>query len=218
MASNFTFNELNKNSTYDFQYLTPASHKEFLQCIVKSYKKTLSDKLISETISMSLRCDGSVDRSQIDKIYVIIKTVSLKGVEEQYLLGAGQVEKRGAEGILDAIETACINNVGHDVTEYIFKNISSIVTDGAAVNIGNKGGLWTLFENKWRNNSNKSNVPLIKIWCAVHRSNLAWKDVSSTVIEVSHIVSKLSGISAFSTIQHFELENYNNCLRKIIYS
>ncbi|KAL4107180.1 hypothetical protein QTP88_017563 [Uroleucon formosanum] len=150
-----------------------------------------------ETISMSLRCDGSVDRSQIDKIYIILKTVSLKGVEEQYFLGAGQVEQRGAEGILDAIETACINNVGHDVTEYIFKNISSIVTDGAAVNIGSEGGLWTLVENKWRNNSNKSNVPLIKIWCAVHRSNLAWKDVSSTVVKVSHIVSKLSGTSDF---------------------
>jgi len=188
MASNFTFNELNENNTYDFQYLTPASHKEFLQCIVKSYKKTFSDKLISETISMPLRCDGSVDRSQIDTIYIILKTVSLKGVEEQYFLGAGQVEQRGAEGILDAIETACINNVGHDVTEYIFKNISSIVTDGY---------LWTLVENKRRNNSNKSNVPLIKIWCAVHRSNLAWKDVSSTVAEVSHIISKLSGISAF---------------------
>ncbi|KAL4122559.1 hypothetical protein QTP88_014865 [Uroleucon formosanum] len=197
MASNFTFNELNENITYDFQYLTPASHKEFLQCIVKSYKKTFSDKLISETISMSLRCDGSVDRSQIDKIYIILKTVSLKGVEEQYFLGAGQVEQRGAEGILDAVETACINNVGHDVSEYIFKNISSIVTDGAAVNIGSEGGLWTLVENKWRNNSNKSNVPLIKIWCAVHWSNLAWKDVNSTVVEVSHIVSKLSGISAF---------------------
>ena len=86
------------------------------------------------------------------------------------------------------------------------------------VNIGSKGGLWTLVENKWRNNSNKSNIPLIKIWCAVHRLNLAWKDVSSTVVEVSHIVSKLSGISAFSTTQQFQLENYNNCLRKIIYS
>ncbi|KAL4084425.1 hypothetical protein QTP88_028247 [Uroleucon formosanum] len=154
-------------------------------------------KLTLKTISMSLHCDGSVDRSQIDKIYIILKTVSLKGVEEQYFLGAGQVEQRGAEGILDAIETACINNVGHDVTEYIFKNISSIVTDGAAVNIGSEGGLWTLVENKWRNNSNKSNVPLIKIWCAVHWSNLAWKDVNSTVVEVSHIVNKLSGISAF---------------------
>lgn len=78
MASNFTFNELNANNTYDFQYLTPASHKEFLQCFVKSYKKTFSDKLISETILMSLRCDGSMDRSQIDKIYIILRTVSLK--------------------------------------------------------------------------------------------------------------------------------------------
>jgi hypothetical protein len=145
---------------------------------------------------MSLRCNGSVDRSQIDKIYIILKTVSLKGIEEQYFLGAGQVEQRGVEGILDAIETACINTVGHDVTEYIFKNISSIVTDGAVVNIGRKGGLWKLVEEKRRNNKNKNYVPLVKIWCAVHRSNLAWKDVSSTVV-VSHIVNKLSGISAF---------------------
>jgi hypothetical protein len=29
MASNFAFNELNENSLYDFQHLTPASHKEF---------------------------------------------------------------------------------------------------------------------------------------------------------------------------------------------
>jgi len=34
--------------------------------------------------------------------------------------------------------------------EYILTNISSIVTDGANVNIGTKGGLWTLIENKWR--------------------------------------------------------------------
>jgi len=53
---------------------------------VKSYKKTLSDKLISETISMSLRCDGSVDRSQIDKMYVIIKTVSEKTSGPTFLI------------------------------------------------------------------------------------------------------------------------------------
>lgn len=130
-------------------------------------------------------------------------------------MGAGQVEQRGADGILDAIETACIKTVGHDVTEYIFKNILSIVTDGAAVNIGSKGGLWTLVENKWRNNSNKSNVPLIKIRCAVHRSNLAWKDLSSTVVEVSHIVSKLSRIFAFFHNSALRTREHNNCLRII---
>lgn len=53
-----------------------------------------------------------------------------KRVDEQHFLGAGYFEQRGAFGILDAIETAFINTVGHDVTEYIFKNISLIVTDG----------------------------------------------------------------------------------------
>lgn len=89
--------------------------------------------------------------------------MSLKGVEQLYFSGTGQVEQRGVEGILNAIETASKNTVGQELTEYIFKNISSIVTEGAVVNIGNKGGLWTLLERKWRNKTDKINVPLIKI-------------------------------------------------------
>lgn len=57
--------------------------------------------------------------------------------------------KRGAQDILEAIETACINSVGIEVTEYIFKNMSEIVTDDASVNIGERGRLWTLFQEKW---------------------------------------------------------------------
>lgn len=61
IASHFNFNEYNENITYDFQYLTSASHKEFFQCIVKSHNKSFSEKLISDTLSMSLQCDASVD-------------------------------------------------------------------------------------------------------------------------------------------------------------
>lgn len=85
--------------------------------------------------------------------------MSLKGIEEQYILGAGQVEQRGAEEILFAIEIACINTVDCNVTECIFKNMSSIATDGAAVNIGNKGGIWKSVEDKWKNNTITNNVP-----------------------------------------------------------
>lgn len=92
-------------------------------------------------------------------------------------MGAGQVCKRGAEGVLEVIESACKNSVGKPTMKYILTHISSIVTDGANINIGNKGGLWTLIENKWRTAASKSslsyNVPLQKIWCAAHRSSLA---------------------------------------------
>lgn len=40
--------------------------------------------------------------------------------------------------------------------------MSSIVTDGASVNIGERGGLRTLFQQKWRSLS-EQNVPLIII-------------------------------------------------------
>lgn len=163
---------------------------------------------------MSLRYDGSVDRSQIDKIYILLKIITKKGEQEQYFLGSGQVCKRGAEGLLEAIESAIRNNVGEATMEYILRNISSIVTDGANVNIGTKGGLWVLIENKWRttvSTSNiNSNIPLQKIWCAAHRSNLAWKDTSNSVPEIKHLLDKLIGLSTFfhtSALRSRELDD-----------
>lgn len=154
--------------------MTTTAHKHFLKTIVESYRNEFASKNMNNVLAISLRCVGSVDRAQIDKIYVIIKVINKFGKEEQFFLGAGEVCKRGAVGILESIETACINILGIEVSEYIFKNMS-IVTDGASVNIGERGGLWTLFQQKWRSLC-EQNVPLIKIWCAAHRSNLVWKD------------------------------------------
>jgi len=39
--------------------------------------------------------------------------------------------------------------------------------------------------------------PLMTIWCAAHRSNLAWKSVSESVRELKHIVIELVAISSF---------------------
>jgi len=50
--------------------------------------------------------------------------------------------------------------------------VSSIVTDGASVNIGKTNGLWSAFEQK-RNEVCNNTGPFIKIVCAVHRSGLA---------------------------------------------
>jgi hypothetical protein len=40
-------------------------------------------------------------------------------------------------------------------------------------------------------------MPLLKIWCAVHRSQLAWQAVSSSVVEVKHLFQTLAGVSSY---------------------
>ena len=61
--------------TLDLQYLSVNSHSEMLSCIVLSDKKTLQKTLL-KALAISLRCDGSVDRTQLDKIYLMAKLVS----------------------------------------------------------------------------------------------------------------------------------------------
>ena len=57
------------------------------------------------------------------------------------------------------------------------KVTSSIVTDGKSLNSGECSGLWRKLEQE---KSLQDSSPLLKIWCAAHRSNLAYKDVSKS--------------------------------------
>lgn len=105
-------------------------------------------------------------------MYVLLKVVSKNGEIYQYFFfGAGQVIKRGALGVLQAIEieSTSLSIIGEKANEFLFKNIFAIVTDGATVNSCEKGDLWTLFEKKWGKTSgnNSSSIPLINIWCGV---------------------------------------------------
>ena len=43
----------------------------------------------------------------------------------------------------------------------------------------------------------ESLVPLIKIWCAVYHSNLAWKSVTDTVTELKVVIEELKSISTY---------------------
>ena len=74
----------------DLQYLSPNAHSEFLKCIVKSNRNSLASKM-SDALAISLRCDGLVDRTQIDKIHLMArpyqktekKTISFLAQESQ---------------------------------------------------------------------------------------------------------------------------------------
>lgn len=80
IASNFSFESFIQNygaiASFDFQFITQSCHKELLTCIVESFQDQLASDIKSHALAMSLRCDGSVDRSQIDKIFVLLKIIT----------------------------------------------------------------------------------------------------------------------------------------------
>jgi len=75
---------LKKLATNDLQYLFPTFHWELLECIVECDRQRVRDAIVKDTLAMSIRCDGSVDRTQIDKIFVMGKAVTKSGKDEQF--------------------------------------------------------------------------------------------------------------------------------------
>lgn len=186
LGENFHFNstDLENTEKFNFQYVTPVSHLELLKSIVNSYRSTFFKDLLENSLALSLRCDGSVDRMQIDKIYVMAKVVTKDGDTKDFFLGAAEPQSNGAAGLLEAVKSACNNTLASSTAaDQIFKATSSLVTDGASVNTGEKNGLWAIFKKE-----KASNTPFITIGCAVHRSNLAWKRVTKDVKEVNHLI------------------------------
>ncbi|CAB4006718.1 Hypothetical predicted protein [Paramuricea clavata] len=191
IANAFSFDDWSINGMpNDLQYLSPNAHSEFLKCIVKTDRNSLASKM-SNSLAISLRCDGSVDRTQIDKIYLMAKAISRDGKENNIFLGAGEPKERGAVGVHKAILSACSATLGENTegeeealltqSKKVFQRVSSFVTDGASVNTGEKNGLWALIDRDFNLPlGDEVPTPMIKIWCAAHRSQLAWKSVTNS--------------------------------------
>ena len=82
--------DINTEFTYyepnDLRYVNHVGHRKFLSAIVSSEKRKLYD-ILQNSLAVSLRFDGSVDRNQIDNEHVLPKTVNQKGEESFYFLG-----------------------------------------------------------------------------------------------------------------------------------
>ena len=200
---NDTDNEKNDelDEAFDLQYVTPANHHEFMACIVEAHCREVFENLLNAR-ALSIRLDGSVDRTQIDKMYVLAKVINLSGDAEQMFLGVAEPQTRGAVGVLDAVKQGLRFSFGENAT-VLLELASSIVTDGASVNVGEKAGVWNLLQNERSKSSASSDVkkpapaPLLKVWCAVYRCQLAWQSVSNTVVEVKFCFQSLASISSF---------------------
>lgn len=132
---------------------------------------------------------------------------SMNGSSELIFIGAAEQTERFANGLMTAVKQALVSNI--DDPNIILCKSSSIITDGTNVNSGQKGGLWTLFEKEAKEAG--SEIPLKKIWCAVHRSELSWKSTAKSVPEVSDVFNVLSKIST-----HFHFSGLRtNDLKKV---
>lgn len=186
------------------QYVNPPGHQELMTSIVDSHREEFVKK-INECVALSLRVDGSVDFTQIDKIYVMRKLFDLNGSAELVFIGIAEQTQRYAEGLMLATIDALKTAVGDP--NIILSKISSICTDGTNINTGDKTSLWTLLDEAVKSTGSK--IPLQKVWCAAHRAELAWKSTASVVGEMEEVFSILSSISSYfhqSSVRTSELK------------
>lgn len=87
----------------DLLYITPSNHKEMLNCIVNSDFQRIQTKL-KTCIAISLRVDGSVDRTQVDNIDVMAKIITAEANVELIFIGFEEPESKGAGGYYNAIK------------------------------------------------------------------------------------------------------------------
>lgn len=197
-ASNaFQYNKPEENTipkNLSLQYVNPNKHLELMHGIVDADRANLKSK-IADCLALSLRIDGSVDKAQIDKIYVLGKIITKTGKTELVFLGMDEQTARKAIGLFQASINAMANLFSK---EFVYQNIlpkmSSICTDGVNTNRGDKGGLWHYFEEEIAKTN--STIPLVKIWCAAHRANLTFNDLTSNNPTLYDIISVMSKISS----------------------
>lgn len=81
-----------------------------MTAIVNSYRDEFISK-INESWTISLRIDGSIDFSQIDKIYVMTKIINLDG-SELFFIGVGEQKERRALGLKNTALEAMKISIG----------------------------------------------------------------------------------------------------------
>lgn len=190
-ANSFDFNKSNAPTiptNVNIQYVNPPGHLNLLKTIVKS-----SDDLENCVLS-ALACSIHIDGS-IDKIYNILKIVTPEGNLETVFLGIGQQTLSGSGGLMIAIRDGIIENTGVYLYSVIMSRVTSICTDGANINKGDRHGLWALFEKELQ--LYRTDKPLIKMWCSAHRIELVWDKVADVHDEIERNLSILSAIASY---------------------
>lgn len=179
-------------NTIDIQFVNPVQHLDFLETITQSHREEFMEQ-IKDGLAYSIHIDGSVDRTQIDKVYNLLKVVTKNGDLKTYFIGVGQQTKRKASGLMKAVQDGIVKNVGQEIYDFIMTYVSSIVTDGTNVNTGDENSLWKHFEDECL--KYRTVLPLNKFWCSAHRMELVWGDLTSKIKEVKRIIDIFSSVA-----------------------
>ena len=114
-------------------------------------------------------------------------------------MGLDEPNARGTQGYVQAVKDAVnLTSSWPDVA----RKMTSIVTDSTNLNTGDKNNLWaslTLEHEAY-------GLPLFKVWCIAHRTDLAWKAVSDNAFEVKFFSLQWSRFHPISIPQ--ELDNF----------
>lgn len=86
--------------------------------------KSNFQKKLEQCIAGSIRINGSVDRTQIDKIYIMLKIITANGEKDLIFLGVSEQTIRGAAGLFDAVKRGIIESVGEELYECVMKKIT----------------------------------------------------------------------------------------------
>ena len=87
----------NFKTTADLQYCNPKGHRDLLSCIVRSHMPEMVKEL-EGALAVSLRMDGSIDRTQGDSEFVMAKIVKKDGSSKLIFVGHQRLAERGVEG------------------------------------------------------------------------------------------------------------------------
>lgn len=189
----------------DLQYVNTHGHSNLMHAIVQSHRPEFQRK-IKECLALSLRIDGSIDFTHIDKIYVMGKLANPDGSFELIFIGIAEQTVRKAEGLMLAVREAL--KVAIDDPNLILNKVSSLCTDGTNVNTGDVNSLWVLMDEAVKLAG--SQLRLLKVWCGAHRAELAWKSASGSVPEIAEMLSTFSKMSThfhYSAMRIAELKN-----------
>lgn len=172
--------------------MNPTQHAELLDSIVKSDLINLKDR-IKDSLALSVRADGSVDRTQDHNVFVLANIINKDAKMITVFLGFDIPENEEDEDDGAAAYFQCMKTVITNIMPWqeFLKLMSSLVTDGEPLNTGSNNGLWARLA---REHQLHSCLPLILIWCMAHRITLAWKSVcgdNTFVVDIIKIASQL---------------------------
>lgn len=175
----------------DLNYCNPTHHADLLNSIVESDFENLKSK-IQNALAISLRLDGSVDRTQKHNVYVMANIVDKDTSNYNIFIGF-DIPEDGTAAALHQILKVIVAKIMP--WEEFFKLVSSIVADGEPINQAKYKGLCARLKNeRWRSGIA---LPFFSIWCIAHRINLAWKSISDKNMLVANLIQDANSLSSF---------------------